>query len=163
MSRGQRSLGDLVDVQSVINAAARLIEPTARAHSVRVAVEPVAPNRHVRADEAELQHALINLLLNAIQASKPGGSVVVSSFVEGAVRIRVADNGCGIPPEHLKRIFEPFFSLRKDGTGLGLFLSLNFIRRWGGDILVESAAGVGSTFEVWLPECGDVPSQEIVA
>ena len=65
--------------------------------------------------------------------------------------MRIRDNGCGIAPEHQKRIFEPFFSLRKGGTGLGLFLSLNFIRRWGGDILVHSEPGAGSTFDVVLP------------
>ena len=68
-----------------------------------------------------------------------------------AIRIRVADNGCGISPENRQRIFEPFFSGRQGGTGLGLFLSLNFVRRWGGDIRVESAVGEGSTFEVVLP------------
>jgi signal transduction histidine kinase len=65
--------------------------------------------------------------------------------------IRVRDDGCGIAAEHRQRIFEPFFSLRNGGTGLGLFLSLNFVRRWGGDIEVESTPGTGSTFEVRLP------------
>ena len=69
------------------------------------------------------------------------------------MRIRVTDNGCGIAPDDQKRIFEPFFSLRKGGTGLGLFLSLNSVRRWGGDIHVESSPGRGSTFEVVLPAC----------
>ena len=67
------------------------------------------------------------------------------------VRVRVTDNGCGIAPEDQKRIFEPFFSARQGGTGLGLFLSLNFVRRWGGEIRVESEPGRGSTFEVVLP------------
>ncbi len=65
--------------------------------------------------------------------------------------MRVIDNGCGIAPEDRKRIFEPFFSARQGGTGLGLFLSLNFVRRWGGDIRVESEPGRGSTFEIVLP------------
>ncbi len=98
---------------------------------------------HVRADEAELQHPLINLLLNAIQASKPGGKVVVATEGGDAVRIRVTDDGCGIAPEYRQKIFEPFFSLRQGGTGLGLFLSLNVVRSWGGDILVESTPGKG--------------------
>jgi signal transduction histidine kinase len=81
--------------------------------------------------------------------------------VEGGdpVRVRVTDNGCGIAPEHRARIFEPFFSLRKGGTGLGLFLSLNFVRRWRGDIRVESTPGHGATFEMILPapeRAGDV-------
>ena len=70
------------------------------------------------------------------------------------VRVRVIDNGCGIPADDQKRIFDPFFSGRQGGTGLGLFLSLNFVRRWGGEIRVESAVGRGSTFEVVLPALG---------
>jgi signal transduction histidine kinase len=105
----------------------------------------------VRADEAELQHTLINLLLNAVQASRPGTKVRVEVEAGERVRVRVIDNGCGIEPENRKHIFEPFFSARQGGTGLGLFLSLNFVRRWGGDILVESRPGEGSTFEVVLP------------
>jgi signal transduction histidine kinase len=150
MARGQHTQGDIVDVESVVTVVARLVEPTARVHSVKVGVQTVSAT-HVRADEAELQHTIINLLLNAIQACKPGGQVEVAVVVDDAVRIRVTDNGCGIAPEHRKRIFEPFFSMRQGGTGLGLFLSLNFVRRWGGDIVVESAAGKGSTFEVILP------------
>ena len=117
---------------------------------MKVNVETVSKT-HVRADEAELQHTVINLLLNAIQACKAGGKVEVAVVVDEAVHIRVSDDGCGIAPEHRKRIFEPFFSVRQGGTGLGLFLSLNFVRRWGGDITVESAMGKGSTFEVTLP------------
>jgi two-component system CheB/CheR fusion protein len=151
LSRGQRSQGEVVDLGPVIAAVARLIEPTARAHSVRVEVRPAPAGIHVRADEAELQHTLINLLLNAVQASKAGGSVTVEAEAGEPVRVRVIDNGCGIAADDQKRIFEPFFSARQGGTGLGLFLSLNFVRRWGGEIHVESTVGRGSTFEIVLP------------
>jgi signal transduction histidine kinase len=67
------------------------------------------------------------------------------------IRIRVSDNGCGIAPSDRSHIFEPFFSLRQGGTGLGLFLSLNAVRRWGGEITVDSSVGQGATFEVVLP------------
>ena len=151
LSRGEASPGDIVDLQGAIASVERLIAPTARDHSVRVEVEPSANVSRVRADEAELQHALTNLILNAIQASRPGGRVVIRAVDGDPVRIQVEDRGCGIAPEHQKRIFEPFFSLRKGGTGLGLFLSLNFVRRWGGDILVRSEPGAGATFEIVLP------------
>lgn len=160
MSRGQASAGDIVDLQATIAAVGRLIEPTARAHSVTIEIEPVAAGLHVRADEAELQHALINLVLNAIQACKPGGRVVVGTERGDGVHIRVTDDGCGVAAEHQKRIFEPFFSLRKGGTGLGLFLSLNFVRRWGGDIAVASAPGAGSTFDVVFPALAPAADQE---
>jgi signal transduction histidine kinase len=151
LSRGQSSGGDLVDLQRMIAAVERLVEPTARAASVTIAVRPVPSGLHVRADEAELQHTLINLMLNAIQACEPGGKVNLAVDGGETVRMRITDTGCGIAPDDQKRIFEPFFSLRKGGTGLGLFLSLNSIRRWGGEIAVESTLGRGSTFEVALP------------
>jgi signal transduction histidine kinase len=96
------------------------------------------------------------LILNAVQACPSGGAVEIGATrtdLSGSdrVRITVSDNGCGIAPEDHRRIFEPFFSLRPGGTGLGLFLSLNSIRRSGGDIAVDSTAGAGSTFAIVLP------------
>jgi len=67
------------------------------------------------------------------------------------VHVRVVDRGCGIAVADQQRIFEPFFSLRRGGTGLGLFLSRDFIRHWGGEIHVTSTPGAGSTFDVVLP------------
>ena len=160
LSRGQASSGDIVELQSIITAVDRLIEPTARAHAVRIDITPGPAGLRVRVDEAELQHALINLVLNAIQACKPGGTVIVSTGADTRVHIRVTDDGCGIQPEYQNRIFEPFFSLRKGGTGLGLFLSLNFVRRWGGDIGVSSIPGQGATFDVALPAFGSESEQD---
>jgi signal transduction histidine kinase/HAMP domain-containing protein len=151
MARGQSSAGEIVDVGQAVAAAARLVAPTARANGVRIDLPAAQTGTCARCDEAELQHALINLLVNAVQAS-PAGSAVTVAVEEGdPVRIQVRDHGCGIAPEHQKRIFEPFFSLRQGGTGLGLFLSLNFVRHWSGDVVVESTPGAGSTFEIRLP------------
>ncbi len=152
LSRGQRqAAGEIIDLNAAIAAAQKLVEPTARASSVNVVVQPSATTLHVRADEAELQNLLVNLLLNAIQASTVGSKVVVAAHDGDSVRIRVTDEGCGIAPEYQQKIFEPFFSLRQGGTGLGLFLSLNAVRSWGGNITVESEPGKGSAFEVVIP------------
>ncbi len=154
MSRGQTGGTDIVDLQATLSAVARLTEPTARAHGVRIIQRPTFAGLHVRANEAELQHILINLILNAIQASAPGSDVTLDVACGESTRIRVTDHGCGIAKEHRTRIFEPFFSLRQGGTGLGLFLSLDFARRWGGNITVESEPGAGSVFEVVVPAAG---------
>ena len=154
LSRG-RDAGDcLVDLAAACAAVGRLIEPTARANGVRVVVEPGAPGLVVRVTEADLQHVLLNLLLNSIQACAHEGRVRLAVVPGDPVRIEVVDDGCGISPDNQKRIFEPFFSERRGGTGLGLFLSLEFVRHWGGDIRVRSAPGRGSTFEVVLPAPG---------
>jgi PAS domain S-box-containing protein len=163
MARGQSSPGEIVDPSAVVSAAARLVEPTARASGVTLGVDPPADGLRVRIDEAALQHTVINLLLNAVQACKGGGTVRVGVGGDDPIRITVRDNGCGIPPEHAKRIFEPFYSMRKGGTGLGLFLSLDFVRTCGGDISVSSVVGAGSTFEVTLPALGARVSGETTA
>lgn len=151
MSRGESSSRDIVDVRQATAAAARLIEPAAREHDVTIRVEAGEAPLHVRVEEAELQHALTNLVLNAVQACGRGGHVTVRVLDGEPIRIEVADDGCGIPQEHHSRIFEPFYSLRKGGTGLGLFLALNFVRRCGGDLGVQSEGGRGATFTVLLP------------
>jgi PAS domain S-box-containing protein len=162
LSRGQGSPGNLVDLGPTIAAVAQLIEPTARAHSVAVELRPPPAPLRVRVNEAELQQVLLNLLLNAVQACDRGGRVVLAATGDDPVRIRVADDGAGIPEEVQRRIFEPFFSARRGGTGLGLFLSLDFVRHWGGDIEVRSTPGAGSTFEVVLPAAGRARTLRVI-
>jgi PAS domain S-box-containing protein len=161
LSRGQRHDGAIVDLREVIEAAQRLVSPTARAHSVQIVVRPIETSLNVRAGDAELQDLLINLVLNAVQASTSGSKVEVEARSGDDVRVRIKDEGCGIPQSYLQKIFEPFFSMREGGTGLGLFLSLNAVRKWGGDILVESAPGKGSIFEVVLPAIHPEPVPEV--
>ena len=161
LSRGQRHGGTVVDMREAIESAQRLVDPTARAHAVRIEVAPLSDGLQVRADEAELQDLLINLLINAIQASGPGSRVTVEATGNSDVHVRICDEGCGIAQENLHKIFEPFFSMRQGGTGLGLFLSLNAVRSWGGDIHVNSTPGKGSMFEVVLPAIHPDPEQEV--
>jgi PAS domain S-box-containing protein len=154
LSRGHAASVDVVDAADVVRSVVRLLDPTARAHAVAIELVQDPVPRRVRADEGQLQQAVVNLLANAIQACEAGGLVRVATGANGAVYIRVSDNGCGIAADEQRRIFEPFFSLRKGGTGLGLFLSLNAVRAWGGDITVRSTAGRGATFEIRLPDEG---------
>jgi signal transduction histidine kinase len=70
---------------------------------------------------------------------------------DGRLAMAFSDTGCGIPPEHLNRIFEPFFSTKEGGTGMGLNISSDVIKQHGGEITVESQVGQGTTFTVWLP------------
>jgi PAS domain S-box-containing protein len=163
LSRGSASADCLVELGPAFEAVLRLLEPTARAHGVSVELRPMPPGLHVRVNEAELQHVLLNLLLNAVQACEHGGTTQITVVTGDPIRVRITDNGCGIAPENLKRIFDPFFSARRGGTGLGLFLSIDFVRHWGGDIRVESAPAAGSTFEVVLPAAGSAGSPRPVA
>jgi signal transduction histidine kinase len=101
----------------------------------------------------ELEQVFINLVLNAVDAMPEGGTLHVESWQgeDGRLAVAFSDTGHGIAPEDLKRVFEPFFSTREDGTGLGLTVSHNVVERHGGEIAVESALDKGTTFTVWLP------------
>jgi two-component system NtrC family sensor kinase len=92
--------------------------------------------------------------LNARDAMEAGGTLAVSSWTEdGFARVEVSDNGQGISPENLGRIYDPFFTTKgaRKGTGLGLAVTYGIVREHGGNIKVESRPGAGSRFEVELP------------
>jgi two-component system NtrC family sensor kinase len=109
----------------------------------------------------QLVQVLVNLLVNAGQATAPGGRVRLSTCLEGElVRIEVRDTGSGMPPEVRSRLFQPFFTTKPhgEGTGLGLAVVHGIVTAHGGRIEVESQPGQGSCFTVYLPRV--LPSQE---
>lgn len=108
---------------------------------------PLAPM-----DASQIQQVLLNLLKNAMQAMTTGGvlTLVTGEGADG-VWISVGDTGSGIPREQINRIFEPFYTTKKQGTGLGLMIVQRIMRTHGGRIDLESHAGHGTTFRLWLP------------
>ncbi len=128
-----------------------------------VRVAPGLPE--VEIDVEQVHQVVTNLVVNARQAMPAGGRIRVraetvevsedpaGSFLQPGtyVRITVADQGCGIPPDHLGRIFDPYFTTKPSGSGLGLATAHSVIRRHGGAIDVASQVGVGTTFSVYLP------------
>jgi signal transduction histidine kinase len=110
---------------------------------------------YVRVDPNQLSQVLMNLLLNAAEATPGGGRITVSAaklaLVE-SLEIRVSDTGCGIPAEVLPHVFEPFFTTKLGrGTGLGLSISYAYMRSHGGDMRVDSVVGRGTTVTLTLP------------
>ncbi len=109
----------------------------------------------ITADVNQLSQILMNLLLNAAQATPAGGCITISAGMEqsaGIVELRVRDSGSGIPADILPHVFEPFFTTKRGkGTGLGLSISQSYIRSHGGDIQLESTPGAGTTVRVTLP------------
>jgi two-component system, sporulation sensor kinase E len=108
---------------------------------------PIAP-----IDATQIQQVLVNLIKNAMQAMTRGGSLTIHTG-EGAdgVWFSVADTGSGIPQDQINRIFEPFYTTKKKGTGLGLMIVQRIVRAHGGRMELESQVGRGTTFRVWLP------------
>jgi len=152
-----------IAVEDLIRAGISSMAELARRKEVTVEFEILANARPVVVDADRITQVLINLIKNAIEASTAGGQVrVIASFTTEAPEvifdgvgdfaiIRVHDNGLGLTEEDRQRIFEPFFSKKPNGTGLGLYVTHSIIERHGGFIDVESEYGVGSTFSVYLP------------
>jgi len=108
---------------------------------------PLAP-----IDPVQIQQVLVNLVKNAMQAMTKGGTLTLATG-EGSdgVWVSVGDTGGGIPQEQLNRIFEPFYTTKKKGSGLGLMIVQRIVRAHGGRIELESKVGRGTTFRIWLP------------
>ena len=107
-------------------------------------------------DREELRQALTNLINNAVQAMPEGGELEIHTGwgADGCVDIRVSDTGCGISPENMSRIFQPFFTTKSDGTGLGMAIVKRVVDRHKGKIQVQSSPGKGTTITLSLPSAG---------
>jgi len=146
-----------VDLASLVEDAVRTATPTAERREVEIRRElgPVPP---ILGDAAQLHQVALNLVTNALQAVDDGEPVVVAVRREGPFAVlEVRDGGPGVPEELRHRIFEPFFTGREDGTGLGLFVSYGIVDRHGGRIEVGTAPEGGARFTVRLPLAGPSP------
>lgn len=143
-----------VIVTELFDSILRLLEPQLTRQSIALSVE-AAPNLAVRADLNLTHQVLVNLVLNAIQAMPEGGRLALKAVARppGFVQILVSDTGPGIPPEHMNRLFTPFFTTKQhpSGTGLGLSTSLSMVQTMGGTITAQNRPDQGATFVVQLP------------
>ena len=141
-----------VDPNELVRRAARLVLPQAEHAGVSIdfRLHPQPPE--LLLDEELLRQALVNLLMNAVQATPSGGRITLSTRLRpGVLELEVKDTGRGIMPQDLELIFKPFYTTRHSGTGLGLSISRDIVERHGGQVLVHSRVGVGSTFTFVLP------------
>jgi two-component system NtrC family sensor kinase len=159
-SRQTRLEPEPLAVNGLVNDAVALVRSQAliKGVTLEVTADPAVPE--LTLDRNQIQSAVLNLLLNALDATAAGGRVAVSTrraAGEGGgapgVEIEVTDTGCGIPPEHFGKLFDPFFTTKDvgQGTGLGLSVAQGAVARHGGTIRVRSEVGRGSAFAIWLP------------
>ncbi len=167
MQRVRRIVADLLDFSKIGAASDRIDLHHALDVSIDAASPEIAPRallvKHygetpaVHADEARLVQVFTNLILNAAQAIPEGNSlrhrieVVTSRDASGAANVEIRDSGVGIAERLLPKIFEPFFTTKTTGTGLGLSICQRIIQAFGGNILVDSQEGRGTTVRVVLP------------
>ena len=142
------------DINEVIEKSIDLISHQASMQSIKIEkkIKPKIPR--IMIDKGQIQQVFINILLNAIEAMPHGGTLSISSGIEGQmVTVGFTDTGAGIPEENMRKIFDPFFTTKKQGrgTGLGLSVSYGIIERHRGRLEVKSQVGKGTTFTIKLP------------
>lgn len=149
------------DVNKAVGFTILLMKNQALVKGVSIKFSPAKSPAVLTLDRSQFQSVLINLILNALDATEAEGNITVSTGISlseagpghKGVEIVISDTGSGIPAEDLDKLFDPFFTTKDvgQGTGLGLSVSLGIIQRHGGTIRVQSEVGKGSTFIIWLP------------
>jgi len=141
------------DIGSFVSEVVSLMEIEAKEKGIIIEKE-IEDNFQIRMDREEMKKALVNIILNGIQAMSSGGKMNISANLDNSGReyiIKVKDTGPGISEENLSKIFQPYFTTKEKGTGLGLAIAYRIINDHKGKIEVESEAGKGTTFTVRLP------------
>lgn len=139
-----------IDVREVLQSTMLLVKHEIERKNIKV-IQNYADLSHIEFNRQELQQVLVNLILNSAQAVEQGGVIEITTQAWGqqGIRLRIRDNGCGIPPEVQRRIFDPFYTSGKaEGTGLGLSVTYGIIRRYGGHIAVSSLLGEWTEFNM---------------
>jgi signal transduction histidine kinase len=143
-----------VEVAKVVSQVCELLRPEAEARGIEIAMRVAGGLPPVTADAAQLTQALVNLVINAIQAVERKGRVEVTAAFDamaGRLSITVRDSGPGIPAGRESAIFEPFFTTKSDGSGLGLWIVQQIITAHGGEADAANAPGGGAMFTLHLP------------
>ena len=145
----------IVNIDRLIEDVLKLYDNCLKHKGIKL-VKELNPISEIKADPEQLAQVLTNLILNAIQAMPYGGVLKIKTQAskrkdKEAIIIEVSDNGVGIPDSNIKNIFEPFYSSKEDGIGLGLAISYKIVKDHGGEIEVESKIGEGTIFRVSLP------------
>jgi len=143
------------DLNEVVQKCLGLVHNMLTIGNIRTTLALADELPQIYLDEHQIQQVLVNMLINAIQAMQPSGTLRVSTSLvpmQRMLEIEISDTGKGIPPELLNHIFDPFFTTKDEGgTGLGLWVSYGIINNHGGDIHVKSTMNKGTTFTVTLP------------
>jgi two-component system, NtrC family, sensor kinase len=155
-ARGQETARQLTALNATIEEVVRMVDPQFRRQHCTIELDLARNLPLVNTDVNKMKQVYLNLLMNSLQAIKARGAVRIQTRYlkdAGQVRLIFQDNGSGIPPEIIGRIFDPFFSTKKsgEGTGLGLSVSYGIINEHGGDIQAESEQGQWTRFTIELP------------
>jgi len=143
-----------VEVDTLLQEIAKIVEPDAASTGVRVQVECPASVPDVHGDPGSLRQALLNLSINACQAMTHGGTLRLAARAASRRRVEIVveDTGSGIKPTEMPRIFDLYFTTKNGGSGIGLSMVYRTVQMHDGDIEVQSTVGTGTTFRILLPQ-----------
>jgi signal transduction histidine kinase len=140
------------DINTVVRATVDLVRQDATDRNIELVVLMDDHAPPVGCDISQMKQALLNLLVNAMDASREGSAITVKTeSADRRMRISVRDSGAGIPQGEIEKIFKPFYTTKTRGAGLGLAIVERIVKEHGGEIRVESAKGKGTTFTLELP------------
>ena len=140
------------DIHKVIDSSLHEIRYRCLRSGIEIKIKYGATRSHLVLDINQMIQVLVNLLLNAMEAMSTGGVITINTLSdETEVEVSIEDEGKGIAKEYLQRIFDPFFSTRTEGIGLGLAIASRILLQHKGRISVESKVGVGTKFMIRLP------------
>jgi len=168
LAKPARAVSEPIDVRRLLAGAMMAVSARAQAQNIELCLEADEMTPVIYGDEPRLYQALMNLLLNALDAAPPGGQVALragpetpSAYGNGpATVLTVWNSGSYIPPEQREQVFEPFFTSKATGTGLGLAICNTIVDEHGGTMTVESDMGTGTAFTITVPVA--VPRQQAV-
>ncbi len=145
------------DASVLLDSTMELIGHHIEGRNIRIIRQDTRPLPRVRADADQLKQVFVNLLDNAAEVMAEGGEIHLSAAVEGdadgrtMVVVRIRDTGPGMPEDVRQRVFEPFYTTKEEGTGLGLCIAARIMARHGGRLVLESSTPQGTEFSVWMP------------
>jgi signal transduction histidine kinase len=141
-----------VEIRKILTHVCELLRPEAAAREIEIAMRVDGPLPRVMADPVRLTQALLNVLINAIQAVEKKGRVEVTGVVaDGHVAVVVSDNGPGIPQDKLASIFDPYFTTKTEGSGLGLWIAQQIATAHGGSLQAQNGPSGGAILTMRLP------------
>lgn len=141
------------DIKEIIQYVVNMLKPFAFANNVSIDLQLVDIPK-INCDENKLKQVFINLIKNSIESMPDGGAIQISSATtdNGHIVIHIADEGCGIAEDIMKKLGQPFYTTKQDGTGLGLMVTKKIIEQHNGDLNIASRLGDGTRVEVVLPK-----------
>jgi signal transduction histidine kinase len=153
-SRESEPQMELANINEILEKALYMLDNEFRLHYINIDKELTPEMADILLDKSQITQVVVNILLNAVQAIGEHGSIIVRSYTsrnQKEILIGISDTGNGIPPENIPRIFDPFFSTKPAGTGLGLAVSYGIIQRHNGQIYTFSRPGKGTRFVIEIP------------